>query len=111
MGGETLEEHVRRTGPLSVRATIEIAQQVTAALAAADKCGLSHSEINSATLMLLSSDSETMGDAGNNEKPAVKIIDFGLAKVLNAPVDPMRLTHDGFVGTPAFASPEQFESS
>src|SRR4030095_13662835 len=41
----------------------------------------------------------------------VKIIDFGLAKALNAPVDPMRLTHNGFVGTPAFASPEQFENT
>jgi len=34
-----------------------------------------------------------------------------LAKLLNAPVDLARLTHDGFVGTPAFASPEQFENS
>jgi serine/threonine protein kinase len=47
----------------------------------------------------------------NRGVPTVKIIDFGLAKALNAPVDPMSLTQDGFVGTPAFASPEQFEHS
>jgi TolB-like protein/Tfp pilus assembly protein PilF len=41
----------------------------------------------------------------------VKIIDFGLAKALNTETDPQSLTHDKFVGTPAFASPEQFEHS
>src|SRR5205823_14968539 len=35
--GDTLEERVRRTGPLSVRTAIDIAQQVTSALAAAEK--------------------------------------------------------------------------
>ena len=43
--------------------------------------------------------------------PVVKIIDFGLAKALHTPTDPKSLTHDRFVGTPAFASPEQFEHS
>ena len=38
----------------------------------------------------------------------VKIIDFGLAKAFHTATDPKSLTHDRFVGTPAFASPEQF---
>src|SRR5438034_2212413 len=103
--GETLEERVRRTGPLSVRTAIDIAQQVTSALAAAEKRTLVHRDLKPSNLMLVSPDDEEQG------APTVKIIDFGLAKVLNAPVDPMHLTHDGFVGTPAFASPEQFENS
>src|SRR5215472_14073227 len=41
----------------------------------------------------------------------VKIIDFGLAKAIHAQTDLKSLTHDRFVGTPAFASPEQFEHS
>jgi TolB-like protein/Flp pilus assembly protein TadD len=41
----------------------------------------------------------------------VKIIDFGLAKAFHSATDPKSLTHDRFVGTPAFASPEQFEHS
>jgi tetratricopeptide (TPR) repeat protein len=41
----------------------------------------------------------------------VKIIDFGLAKALTARSDPSSLTQGGFVGTPAFASPEQFSSA
>src|SRR5437763_2487493 len=40
--------------------------------------------------------------------PTMKIIDFGLAKAFSAQADPMSLTRDQFVGTPEFASPEQF---
>jgi TolB-like protein/Tfp pilus assembly protein PilF len=46
-----------------------------------------------------------------NEKLLVKIIDFGLAEAFHGATDPKSLTHDRFVGTPAFASPEQFEHS
>jgi serine/threonine-protein kinase len=54
--GETLEERVRRTGPLDARTTIQIAQQVTSALAAAEKHGLVHRDLKPANLMLLNSD-------------------------------------------------------
>ena len=109
--GETLEEHIRRAGTLSVGTAIDIARQVTAALAAAEKRGLIHRDLKPANLMLVSPDGEAPLANRNNEKLLVKIIDFGLAKALNAPVDPKSLTHDRFVGTPAFASPEQFEHS
>jgi len=108
--GETLEERVRRSGPLSVGTTVRIAHQVTAALTAAEKRGLIHRDLKPANLMLVSPNETTSADQ-NDEKPTVKIIDFGLAKALNAPSDPMHLTHGGFVGSPAYASPEQFEHS
>jgi serine/threonine protein kinase/Tfp pilus assembly protein PilF len=108
--GETLEERVRRAGPLDARTTIEIAQQVTSALAAAEKHGLVHRDLKPANLMLVSLDGET-AHVTNNKKLLVKIIDFGLAKAVHTQTDPKSLTHDRFVGTPAFASPEQFEHS
>jgi hypothetical protein len=37
--GETLEERVRRAGPLDSHTTIKIAHQVTSALAAAESTG------------------------------------------------------------------------
>src|SRR5262249_2721698 len=46
-----------------------------------------------------------------NGIPVVKIIDFGLAKAFHNATDPKSLTHDRFVGTPAFASPEQIAHS
>jgi serine/threonine protein kinase/Tfp pilus assembly protein PilF len=105
--GETLEQRVHRARPLDARTTIEIAQQVTSALAAAEKHGLVHRDVKPANLMLVSPDGET----GNNKKLLVKIIDFGLAKAIHSQTDLKSLTHGRFVGTPAFASPEQFEHS
>ena len=108
--GETLEERVHRAGPVDARTTIKIAQQVTSALATAEKYGLVHRDLKPANLMLVSSDGET-AHVTTNTKLQVKIIDFGLAKAIHTQTDPKSLTHDRFVGTPAFASPEQFEHS
>jgi serine/threonine-protein kinase len=104
--GETLDERVHRAGPLDARTTIDIAQQVTSALAAAEKQGLVHRDLKPANLMLVSPDVTS-----TNKKLLVKIIDFGLAKALHTETDVKSLTHERFVGTPAFASPEQFEHS
>src|SRR5262245_54423078 len=122
--GETLEDRVRRAGPLEARCTIGIAEQVTSALAAAEKHGLVHRDLKPANLMLVNADDvEVAGSDQARSKrskmhalrksgiPVVKIIDFGLAKAFHTATDPKSLTHDRFVGTPAFASPEQFEHS
>jgi serine/threonine protein kinase/Flp pilus assembly protein TadD len=122
--GETLDDRVRRAGPLDARTTIGIAQQVTSALAAAEKHGLVHRDLKPANLMLVNADdTEVMGSDQSQSKrnrlralrksgiPVVKIIDFGLAKAFHSATDSKSLTHDRFVGTPAFASPEQFEHS
>ena len=122
--GETLDDRVHRAGPLDARATIGIAQQVTSALAAAEKHGLVHRDLKPANLMLVKADDlEMMGSDQARSKrsriralrksgiPVVKIIDFGLAKAFHTAADPKSLTHDRFVGTPAFASPEQFDHS
>src|SRR6266487_4477162 len=122
--GETLEERVRRAGPLDARTTIGIAEQVTSALATAEKHGLVHRDLKPANLMLINPDDpKVMGSDQARSKrsriralrksgiPVVKIIDFGLAKAFQSATDPKSLTHDKFVGTPAFASPEQIEHS
>src|SRR5262245_62188042 len=61
--------------------------------------------------MLLNADDVEVVGASRHALPTVKIIDFGLAKAVHAQTDSKSLTHDRFVGTPAFASPEQFEHS
>src|SRR5882672_9562212 len=122
--GETLDERVHRAGPLDARSTIGIAEQVTSALAAAEKHGLVHRDLKPANLMLINADdAEVMkSDQAQSKRskiralrksgiPVIKIIDFGLAKAFHTATDPKSLTHDRFVGTPAFASPEQFEHS
>ena len=54
--GETLDERVHRAGPLDARTTIGIAEQVTSALAAAEKHGLVHRDLKPANLMLVNAD-------------------------------------------------------
>jgi len=44
--------------------------------------------------------------------PIVKVIDYGIAKILDPEAERgAEQTHTGFIGTPAFASPEQFAPS
>src|SRR5881394_526421 len=109
--GETLEMRVRRTGPLDALTTIDIALQVSSALAAAEKQGLVHRDLKPANLMFVAAAPDANDSSpGKAEKveTIVKVIDFGVAKALVEKPDAMGLTHGGFVGTPAFASPEQF---
>ena len=99
--GETLETLVRRDGPLPVETALEIAIQVTRALVAAAAHDLIHRDLKPANIML----------APNEVQPAAleaKVIDFGLAKAVAEAAGEMDMTHGAFVGTPTFASPEQF---
>jgi serine/threonine protein kinase/tetratricopeptide (TPR) repeat protein len=101
--GETLEALVRRNGPLNSKVTLEIAMQITQALMAATDHGLIHRDLKPGNIMM------TRGGTDAAELQA-KIIDFGLAKAVADAGGEMDITHGGFVGTPNFASPEQFES-
>src|SRR6266700_229800 len=61
--GETLDERVHRAGPLDARTTIGIGEQVTSALAAAEKHGLVHRDLKPANLMLVNADdAEAIGN-------------------------------------------------
>src|SRR5919198_4676068 len=100
--GETLESRVRRDGPLKTKLVLEIAIQTSRALMAAAARSLIHRDLKPANIML------TRGDAETAELE-VKVIDFGLAKAIADAGGEVDQTHEGFVGTPSFASPEQFE--
>src|SRR5439155_25733569 len=54
--GETLDDRVHRAGPLDARITIGIGEQVTSALAAAEKYGLVHRDLKPAKLTLVNAD-------------------------------------------------------
>jgi serine/threonine protein kinase/Tfp pilus assembly protein PilF len=99
--GETLEALVRREGPVKVETALEIALQVTRALIAAADRNLIHRDLKPGNIMLTSSENSPA-------KLEVKVIDFGLAKAAGEAAGEMELTRGEFVGTPAFASPEQF---
>jgi eukaryotic-like serine/threonine-protein kinase len=88
--GETLAERIRR-GPLPVEQAIELARQLLEGLGHAHECGIIHRDIKPANVMV-------------TRRNEVKILDFGLAKL----VDQAALTETGgLMGTVAYMSPEQ----
>jgi serine/threonine protein kinase len=98
--GETLENLIRRSGTLEVKLALEIATQVVAGLAAVHKQKLVHRDIKPSNIMVRVEEESTV---------TVKIIDLGLATpAFDAPADAAISTLGTFVGTPEFASPEQF---
>ena len=99
--GETLEARVRRERSLGSEIVLEIGLQVTRALIAAEKYGLVHRDLKPSNLMLMPNEQSTGG------LPLVKVIDFGLAKILGTENNSEQLEQSGFSGTPGFASPEQ----
>src|SRR5438067_6368135 len=101
--GETLEAKVRREGPMPLNLALEVIEQSARALAAAEACGVVHRDIKPSNIMLESDPSGA---------PIVKVIDYGVAKVLAPEAERgAEQTQTGFIGTPAFASPEQFAQS
>jgi serine/threonine protein kinase/Tfp pilus assembly protein PilF len=101
--GETLEAKVRRDGPMPLALALEVIEQAARALAAAEKCGVVHRDIKPSNIMLESDPSGSL---------IVKVIDYGIAKILDPEAEGgAEQTQTGFIGTPAFASPEQFAPS
>jgi serine/threonine protein kinase/tetratricopeptide (TPR) repeat protein len=98
--GETLEHLIRRSGWLEAKLALEIISQVAAGLAAVHKQKLVHRDVKPSNIMVSLADGGTV---------TAKIIDLGLAKAGNEPSGQSAISTPGaFVGTPDFASPEQF---
>ena len=101
--GPTLAERIA-TGPLPVDEAVQIAKQIAEALEAAHGSGVIHRDLKPANIKV-----KTDG--------TVKVLDFGLAKALEAgpDVDPtespaqtaVATQHGMVLGSPAYMSPEQ----
>ena len=103
--GRDLRAEVVARGPLPVVEAVAVARQVLAGLAAAHAIGIVHRDIKPANLFLCAS-----GPGAG----VVKILDFGIAKVLEtadpgrAPSPLTKPTLEGVaLGTPHYLSPEQ----
>ncbi|MEX1117577.1 MAG: protein kinase [Terrimicrobiaceae bacterium] len=101
--GVTLDAELKSKGVLDWREVLVITMAVTKALAAAHRVGLVHRDIKPSNIMLVRRDGET----------EVKLIDFGLAKLMGGEFTGETLAAAsavGFQGTPHFASPEQINN-
>jgi len=107
--GRSLSELLMEKGPLPGREVGIIISQAARALAKAHAAGIVHRDLKPDNIFL-ASNAEDLGDLGFS----VKLVDFGIAKIVQEPVDhavsyPMGgPTQEGaVVGTPNFMSPEQ----
>lgn len=100
--GQTLTEVLRAEAPLAPERAFAITLQVASALAASHRCNIVHRDLKPDNIMLT---------ARIGEPEAVKLLDFGIAK-LTTEGQPSTRTRTGLVlGTPAYMSPEQCEGS
>lgn len=93
--GLTVEQKIRKSGPLGYDEAIAIIGQVLDVLEFAHSRGISHRDIKPSNIMI-------------DEHGRVKVIDFGIAK---GETDPSMTAVNAYAGTPDYMAPEQFGSS
>ena len=100
--GRTLTEKIEQTSKIPIAEAIIIVRQICVALEDAHEQMIAHRDLKPDNIFL-----EMVGYEGE----IVKVLDFGIAKVLNDGKDPKnspRITRVGaFIGTYHYASPEQ----
>jgi eukaryotic-like serine/threonine-protein kinase len=70
VGGQSLRRHMDETGPLPAATAAHIARQVADGLEAAHRHGIYHHDLDPSRVVLT---------RGHDERPEVKVVDFGLA--------------------------------
>jgi serine/threonine-protein kinase len=96
VSGESLLAHIQR-GAFAWRRAVAIAQQIASALARAHQAGVIHRDLKPENIMIVPQ--EEGGEM-------VKITDFGIAKIMDAPA----LTFsEQLFGTPGYIAPEYVE--
>jgi serine/threonine protein kinase len=101
LAGQSLEDRLKHGAPPTVGDVLRVGRQTAEALAAAHSAGLVHRDIKPANLWL----EERAPDAVDRSDWRVKVLDFGLVRLLeaDAAVTPSR----GVMGTPGYMAPEQ----
>jgi serine/threonine protein kinase len=100
--GETLADRIAVEGGLPFENVIDVLAQVLSALSAAHAKRIVHRDVKPENIFLA---------ARPGSPPLVKLLDFGVSKVMaagNGPAEELELTRTGMVmGTPYYMSPEQ----
>ena len=100
--GRTLRELIADEGPLPAALAVRLMGQAAEAVAAAHEAGVIHRDLKPGNIFVM---------GGDNVRPAVKVLDFGIAKLAAESAedsDAKNLTQTGvMIGTPRYMSPEQ----
>lgn len=100
LDGEALDQVLAREGRLSDERTLDIAAQLASALSYAHLSGVIHRDIKPSNIMI------------GRDGRSVKLLDFGIARVMEADSAATAREHDRtqvgqVLGTPRYMSPEQ----
>jgi serine/threonine-protein kinase len=96
--GHTLKKLIASEAPLVVPRAAKLVDQVLSALEVVHRKGIIHRDLKPANLLVL------IDDAGDE---VVKVLDFGISKVMNDERISMLTTVGKVMGTPRYMSPEQ----
>lgn len=100
--GRSLKQIIHSEGRLAPERAVRIARQVAESLQEAHAIGVVHRDLKPANIMLTRS---PFGDE------VVKVLDFGLAKLLNDAVDSGLTAQGHTVGSPSYMAPEQINGT
>jgi serine/threonine protein kinase len=95
---------------LTLHQRLELFIQVCKAVQHAHQKGIIHRDLKPSNILVTTCETNLPpSSSSTREQPAPRIIDFGIAKAMQAPLtDPAVVTWAGqFIGTPAYMSPEQ----
>ena len=104
LDGVSLEDVLTQDGALSPQRVIRITQQLLKSLDEAHRQGVVHRDLKPSNIMLVTR---------NEQADVVKVLDFGVAKLMGDSDDEIESLAQGgrrstqFVGTPIYMSPEQ----
>jgi serine/threonine protein kinase len=98
--GCTLRARMRAKGQLPNKEVSRIISQACEAVEVAHKCNIIHRDLKPDNIFLQQKEGEEI----------VKVLDFGIAKLLQSGNQVSELTTEAFMGTPYYMSPEQFQS-
>jgi len=99
LDGMTLAQCVDARAPLPADETLRLLRQVARGLREAHRLGAVHRDLKPSNIMLVP-DEEGV--------EVVKILDFGIGKLLGSPGEEQELTQEGaFLGSPKYVAPEQ----
>ena len=106
LDGNDLSEHLRDRGPLPIDEVVGHIRDVCEGLAVAHAAGIVHRDLKPSNLFVVPRPSGARG--------TVKILDFGISKLLDVSVAPDalgRTASGGLLGSPYYMSPEQILDS
>jgi serine/threonine protein kinase len=102
--GESLTDRLQHVGALPPELAVTLARQIASALHAAHSIGIVHRDLKPDNVFLVPDPESAIGER-------VKVLDFGIAKLAEAPASGVH-THSLMIfGTPRYMSPEQCRSS